>query len=376
MQTHFAKADRTNPDELIQEIELVGNSPVITKMLQSVGGLLAVLDANRQIVALNDSFLDILGIENSSTLFGLRPGEAVHCIHARKESGGCGTSRYCSACGAVVAIVASLEKGFPVEQTCSITTEVSGKTADMYFSVKAYPLELKGSTFVLLFLQDITAAQQRAALERTFFHDINNMLQMLVGASELLTHQSTSPLSQTIYQASRRLQDEIAIQRCLAKRDSSTYIPAWKTVSTKEVFDDLMHFFTMHPLCQKRYVHFTQCSPERVDIVTDTSLLWRILHNMLLNALEASQEATVIKIWFETDTDSITFKVWNEGIISPRIANRIFERNFSTKGGDGRGLGTYSMKYFGEQVLHGTVGFTSTKEDGTTFHLTIPLRQV
>ncbi len=373
MHTHFAPANRATPEELIQEIELVGSSPVITKMLQSVGGLLAVLDANRQIVALNDSFLEVLGVESSSSLFGLRPGEAVHCIHARKELAGCGTSRYCSACGAVVAIVASLDKGLPVEQTCSITTEVNGSTADLFFSVKAYPLELQGSTFVLLFLQDITAAQQRAALERTFFHDVNNMLQMLVGASELLAHQETSPLSKTIYQASLRLQDEIAIQRCLSKRDSSIYTPAWKTISTKEIFEDLMHFFTMHPLCKTRYVQFTECTPDRVDIVTDSSLLWRILHNMLLNALESSEEGKKIKIWFVKEDNAVTFKVWNEAVISAKVANRIFERNFSTKGGDGRGLGTYSMKYFGEQILQGKVSFTSSEEEGTTFSFTTPI---
>lgn len=375
MQTHFATARRATPDQLNQEIELVGNSPVISKMLQSVGGLLAVLDENRQIVALNDSFLEILGVDNSSSLFGLRPGEAVHCIHARKEPAGCGTTRYCSACGAVIAIVATLETGTPVEQTCSISTEVNGSTADMFFSVKAYPIELEESQFVLLFLQDITAAQQRAALERTFFHDVNNMLQMLVGASEILAHQETSPLSQTIYQASLRLQDEIAIQRCLSKQDSSTYTPAWKTISTKDIFDDLMHFFAMHPLCKKRFVQFTKCSPDRITMVTDNSLLWRILHNMLLNALESSEEGTKIQIWFVKEGSSVTFKVWNDALIPPKVANRIFERNFSTKAGDGRGLGTYSMKYFGEQILKGNVSFTSSKEAGTTFSFKTPIIQ-
>ncbi|BHH82112.1 sensor histidine kinase [Desulforhopalus sp. 52FAK] len=373
MQTHFASPSRATAENLSIEIDLVGKSQVVTKMLKSVGGLLAVLDENRQIVALNDTFLEILGVEDAGTVFGLRPGEAVHCIHARKEKAGCGTSKYCSTCGAVIAIVASLEKGIPVEQTCSISTEVNGTKNDLFFSVKAHPLKLQKKQFVLLFLQDITAAQQRAALERTFFHDVNNMLQMLVGASELLASQDKSPLPQTIYQASLRLQDEIAIQRCLSKTDSSTYTPAWKTISAKDILDDLKHFFAMHPLCTYRYVEFTECTPERIQFVTDGSLLWRILHNLLLNALEASDIGDTVRIWFNREGDNLTFKVWNKAVMTQKVADRVFERNFSTKGNDGRGLGTYSIKYFGENILKGKVTFSSREPDGTTFSFSTPI---
>ena len=252
MQTYFAPPERSTSSDLNLEIEMVNTSPVITQMLHSVGGLLAVLDANRQIVALNDSFLKVLGIEDSASVFGLRPGEAVHCIHANREAAGCGTSQYCSACGAVIAIVSSLETGEPIEQTCSISTEHEGRKTDLFFSIKAYPLQIEGRQFLLLFLQDITAAQQRAALERTFFHDVNNMLQLLVGASELLATEIDSPLAKTITHASLRLRDEIAIQRCLSRRGSSVYTPAWKTVSTRDVFEDLHHFFRSHPLCEKK----------------------------------------------------------------------------------------------------------------------------
>ena len=373
MQTHFATADRTTASELSNEIELVRNSSVIAKMLHSVGGLLAVLDENRQIVALNDTFLQVLGVKDTGSVFGLRPGEAVHCIHARKELAGCGTSRYCSTCGAVIAIIASLESGLPNEQTCSISTKIDGATSDLFFSVKAYPLELVGKNFVLLFLQDITSAQQRAALERTFFHDVNNMLQMLVGASELLESKDSSPLSKTIYQASLRLQDEIAIQRCLSKDEANTYTPLWRVISTEEVFADLQQFFKIHPICKNRSVHFAKCSPQSVKLKSDNSLLWRILHNMILNALEASEEGEEVKIWFDQKGQTLTFKVWNTSEIPEKIANRVFERNFSTKGGHGRGLGTFSIKHFGEKILNGKVSFTSNKKDGTTFYFSTPI---
>ena len=57
---------------------------------------------------------------------------------------------------------------------------------------------------------------------------------------------------------------------------------------------------------------------------------------------------------------------------NPEVALQIFHRSFSTKGGYGRGLGTYGMKLLGEGVLGGSVGFESTEEGGTTFWFRLP----
>jgi sensor histidine kinase regulating citrate/malate metabolism len=47
---------------------------------------------------------------------------------------------------------------------------------------------------------------------------------------------------------------------------------------------------------------------------------------------------------------------------------QVFMRSFSTKGTQ-RGLGTYSMKILGEQHLGGTVDFTTSDTEGTTFFI-------
>lgn len=64
--------------ELAIEIEIVSSNPVVTGLLHSISGLLAVLDEHRQIVSLNDSFLQMLGIEDPSKALGLRIGDALH----------------------------------------------------------------------------------------------------------------------------------------------------------------------------------------------------------------------------------------------------------------------------------------------------------
>jgi sensor histidine kinase regulating citrate/malate metabolism len=51
---------------------------------------------------------------------------------------------------------------------------------------------------------------------------------------------------------------------------------------------------------------------------------------------------------------------------------QVFQRSFSTKA-RGRGLGTYSMKLFGEGCLGGSVWFTTSEAAGTTFSISLPL---
>ncbi len=66
--------------------------------------------------------------------------------------------------------------------------------------------------------------------------------------------------------------------------------------------------------------------------------------------------------------------MWNRQPIPERTVPRIFERYFSTKAGDGRGLGTFAMKLLGETLLQGEVTFSTSKRDGTVFRIRHPRR--
>ena len=51
METFFAPAERSSPDALKYQLEIVSCNPVIDGLLKTVSGLLAVLDEHRQILA-------------------------------------------------------------------------------------------------------------------------------------------------------------------------------------------------------------------------------------------------------------------------------------------------------------------------------------
>lgn len=372
MDTFFATPEKLNIKELSSEIEIVSNNELMSGLLETISGLLAVLDEHRQVVAINDSFLHMLGISNPEEVLGLRLGETLNCVHAKKEPAGCGTTKYCASCGAAIAIVSSLEQNKPTEQICAIQVKKNKKLVDLVLHVKAHPVDVNNKRFLLIFLQDITEQQQRAALERTFYHDVNNMLSMLLGASELLAMKSPSKLANNIHKASIRLHKEISIQRCLSQSKSKDYKPSKNEIKIKQIFDDLKSFFENHTVSKNKTIEFQEDLPD-LSIVSDLALLSRVLCNMILNALEASGVNDVVKVWFEHKKNDISFFVWNAQEISPNMQNRVFQRNYSTKGQDGRGIGTYSMKLFGEEFLGGKVSFTTSKENGTIFKFTQPI---
>lgn len=369
VRSYFAPAERAGGDELLVDIDIVSNNPVITGLLTSVGGLIAVLNEYRQIVSLNLSFLEMLGIADGATVLGLRPGEAVDCVHADEEPGGCGTGRYCSTCGAAIAIVTCLETGGPAERKCALVARKGGKDVQLALQVRANPIRLNGRMYVLLFLRDITLQEQRAALERTFFHDINNMLSVLVQASELLVDENPSTLSTAIFDASLRLANEVTMQKSLFE-EGEGYTPMWRECDAGQILQELRVFFASHKAGKGKVLQF----PDRYQhlrLKTDGSSLFRILLNMIVNALEATTEGGTVKVWVE-EQEGPVFCVWNEAVIPEEVALRIFQRSFSTKDQAGRGVGTYSMKLFGEKILGGRVSFTSQSGEGTTFRFFHP----
>lgn len=370
--TYFAPADRKSAAELGEDITRATTNDFISGLMNIANGLFAVLNDKRQVIALNDSFIKLLGIEDTGQILGLRPGESVNCIHACEMPGGCGTSEYCSTCGAVVSIMAAMETRKPQERTCALTVEKDNQKVDLYFSVRSCPLEIDDDLYVLLFLQDISMQQYRACLDRTFFHDINNILCALIGKSELISRnlQPSEEKLQELHHIVLRVAQEISIQNSLQKSLDVSYKPLYAEVKVNSILTEIDQLFHDHPLTKVRTLEVSY-APYDIPMMTDFHLSSRIVINMVTNALEATPEGGKVVLSAEPHQNSISFCVWNSGVIPEDVALRVFQRNFSTKGSLGRGFGTYSMKLFGEQVLGGSVQFDSLEGKGTTFRFTL-----
>jgi len=361
-------------DKLHEEIREISENPIITGLLNSMCGMMAVLNEERQVVALNDKFLKMLGLEDANELMGLRLGEVMKCVHADEQPAGCSSTKYCQTCGAAISVVTTLAQDVPAERFCALTAKREGKLVDISLLVKSQPLKIESRNFVLLFIQDITLDQRRAAFERAFYHDINNMLNGLVQASELLDEAGDAEIREIIISSALKLQQEIAIQRQLSFGDSGNcnYSSLWSTLPLKKIFLDLERFYSTHSSLEEKHLKFELSMPD-LEITTDFAALSRVLINMINNGLEATEKGGEVKLWVDKEGDELSFNVWNNAFIPFLIAQRIFQRNFSTKSQVGRGTGTYTMKLFGEEVLGGKVSFTSSREEGTVFTLKLPM---
>ena len=373
-ETFFASPQRTDEAGLKSEIRQIGESPVMEGLLKTVGGLLAILDENRQILAVNASLADLLGIDDLAEILGLRPGEALGCIRSEEAPGGCGTGPFCSSCGAALAIVNSLGLFEPAERNCFMEVKQGNEKKNLALQVRAHPVKLENKRYVLLFLHDISVQEKRSSLERTFFHDMNNLLQGLNSASEMLAAEvGSNKLVDIVSHASRMLIKEVEIQRCLLRDDPLSCHVYRQTVILSQLLEELRNLFSENILTRDRHLLISSDYPD-LTFQTDMALLIRILSNMVINALEASNVNEAVTLWTEEDGEWLRFIVHNRQYIPEENTGRIFQRNFTTKSEPGRGIGTYSMKLLGESVLGGKVEFETDPERGTLFKYSLPLK--
>jgi signal transduction histidine kinase len=372
-ETYFASPERTEKELLLQEVGEITNSSIMTTLLHSVGGFLAILDENRQILSINKKMAETLKIDNLNDVIGLRPGEALGCNFAKEGPGGCGTSKYCQSCGAAIAIVASLGSEQSIERNCYIEVGEEDPKHNLAFQVRAHPMTINKTKYILLFLQDITRDEERAALERTFFHDMNNLLQGLNSASDLLKEvYKDDKMVNIITHTSRMLIKEVQIQRFLLNNSSLDCHIHRQDIKLYELLEELESLFSQNPLVESRHL-LISCDNPDFTMHTDFALLIRILTNMIINGLEASDKNDAVSLWTEQKGEALCFFIHNKQYIPEETALKVFQKNFTTKDESGRGLGTYSMKLLGEKILGGHVDFSTSEEGGTVFSFCLPL---
>ncbi len=185
--TEFASAERSIKLELKRQINDVVKhlitKPPVKKLLDSVLEGVVILNSNRQIVFANEAMLKILKAKGPEMIFGLRPGEALNCVHSKEGPGGCGTSKFCKTCGAVHGILTSLGGKKAVEE-CHLTMD--GDVGAVDLRVFTTPFMIKGDHYTVFAVVDISDEKRRRSMEHIFFHDVLNTAGIVWNLSEFL----------------------------------------------------------------------------------------------------------------------------------------------------------------------------------------------
>jgi len=286
---------------------------------------------------------------------------------------GCGTTRFCEACGAFQAVLKSQRQDGEDIQECAITmlTERGERALDL--RVTASTLDLHGKFTVFAF-NDIGDEKRRAVLERMFFHDVlntaagvRNLLEVLPALSDQY-RQETAHLA---FQMVTYLIEEIEAGKDLAAAERGELAVQVTSVDARQMLRSVCELYANHPASRGREVVVTKISGP-CEVTSDKLLLQRVLGNLVKNALEASLEGEEVQLAFENPGPAAVFSVHNEAAMPDAVRLQVFRRSFSTKSPVGRGIGTYSAKLITERYLGGSLSFTSTEEEGTTFAVTLP----
>ncbi len=369
--TFFAPAGRDGVERLVLQIQHSLEDPCIKAVLEAVNGFVLILNKKRQILGANRELLKALNCDDLTSIAGLRPGEALNCVHFTEGTDGCGTSRHCRTCGAVISILASQAQDGPFESQCHLSIFRDENLQAIDFHVRATPLEIQGEKLTVLVLHDISALKRREILEQVFLHDFLNTLGGISSWSEALKNADEPTAAREIVDLVDSLKEEVVTQRTLLDAERGELAVNFAGFNASDVIDKLRLIFKRNAVAKGKSLDVLPL-PERTWLVSDRVLLLRVLLNMVKNAFEATKPGGVVRLGLEWNGDTPTFVVQNAGVIADDTQSRIFERSFSTHSGPGRGIGTYSMKLYGENFLHGKVSFTSGELNGTRFFFSLP----
>ncbi|HVP44771.1 MAG TPA: PAS domain-containing sensor histidine kinase [Terriglobales bacterium] len=377
--TEFAPAARAAPEMVARQAAHFTGSRIFLQLMDYVPDMVLVLNSERQIVYANKAVLQVTHRPDRALVLGLRPGELFGCKHGHESEAGCGTTRFCSCCGAVKAILQS-QSGRSASEECHLNVNEGGGERALDLRVWAWPVTFNKEQFTFFCIADIADEKRRQVLERIFLHDVINTAMALQGLSLLLSTRSPGiPEGEKSHEEhvrriralAQEMVDQLEAQRQLISAENGDLKLRIAPVRSLELLEDVSGAYRRNELLKGRRLRIDDAS---VDIIfeSDRRLLSRVLSNMVKNALEASSAGDTATIGCKLDGVRIVFWVHNRTYMPENVRLQIFNRSFSTKG-VGRGLGTYSMRFLTDKYLGGTLDFTSSETEGTTFYASYPL---
>ncbi len=371
--TKFASGERAPAQEIARQARLFTGKKLLGMLPDMMPCVLMVLNQHRQIVFANKHLADLAPPDQQNgNVLGMRPGEALGCTHGFESEGGCGTTEFCSLCGAVHAILAG-QTGEGDMRECRVLRRHNSEALEL--RIWTTPVIVAGERFTICAALDISHEKRRQALEHIFLHDIYNVAYGLSWYADFLkkgTPDKVEEYADTIHRLCGELIDEIDAQRILLRAESGELVLKPEPIGSLRVLQDAVALYSRHPVAQDRTLRLDE-KAANVSVVSDKTLLTRVLCNMVKNALEACRARQTVTVGCSKSNGTVQFWVHNPGQMARDVQLQVFQRSFSTKG-RGRGLGTYSIKLLTERYLRGQVSFTSTAEAGTTFTVHCPLK--
>lgn len=329
-----------------------------------------VCNEKRQVVYSNQKALNFLNHDFFTDTLGLRIGALFDCINASVDGNFCGEANKCKFCNASHSFIDS-QLGKFSEATCVIT-QTSQKTIAL--DISANPYLDSGTLYSLISFKETASKPKNELFENIFLHDILNTASNIHGCLDVYSsvpEENRPKLFKMIQDTSAQLIDEIRSHQALVSAAYEKLKISLSPVISKNILDKISEIFNNNVLFEDLTVVVSK-DTEKFVIQTDETLLFRVLQNLVKNALEASKKSSTVMLCCNNINGYAKFTVYNKGFIFSDLQSEIFKENTSTKPSHS-GVGLYSVKLLTQKYLKGKVTFSSTEKNGTFFSIKIPL---
>lgn len=220
-------------------------------------------------------------------------------------------------------------------------------------------------------------AQLKSNLLNNMSHELRTPVTSITGYAELLMDELEEPhrkFAIRIRKGAERLSETLQSVLELAQIESDTLDVHVREVPVAEVVQKAVgtHEWEAHE--KSLSVELDVC--EDCRLWTDRSLLYRIVNNLLHNAIKFTEEGHV-RVALKRTESGVRITVQDTGIgIDPAFRSQLFDPFEQESGGrarayEGSGLGLALTKRMVD-LLEGTIEVESTKQEGSTFIVELP----
>jgi len=248
----------------------------------------------------------------------------------------------------------------------------------LFFTLFIILLKIKNRDEMIIAQNKSIISSEGLVMSGTFAssvsHDINNILTVITGNSDLLK------ISNNFGPVEKKYIDEISAATQNLKKLSQRmmdagkgYIPNQRDLADLTVvIKDTVNFAGIHNRIKRCNLHYEL--PDLLKMEVNSHLLSRALMNLILNSAEATGNSGEILVRLREDNGAVVLEVHDNGPGVPEeIKENIFNPFFTTKK-DGNGLGLLSLRIFADQH-DGSIDILKSHLGGACFRISFPINQ-
>jgi PAS domain S-box-containing protein len=224
-------------------------------------------------------------------------------------------------------------------------------------------------------LQETEKLAGAGKLAAQIAHEINNPMAGI--KNSFLLVKDAIPKDHQYFEYVGRIEREIDRVSQIVRQMFDLYQPDAVSAKRFRLYDTIRDIVELLEVAwEEKHIKIeVQCHNDIIVTLAE-SLIRQIIYNVVLNAIQASGPDTTVKIYAHADDGRLNMSISDEGPgIDDKIKDKIFEPFFTTGIGgpkSGLGLGLAITKDI-ITAMDGTIDFTSEKNKGTVFNISIPI---